>query len=103
MVVRDYDSEGGVTLRFSRDSLGGVKAGAAPAQPEAMPADGETHTLTDEEASMLEAFRRFKMRMHNDGEAFRWMARKPEGVQIVEETALLVHPSEVPVVRTRSL
>ena len=101
MVVRDYDSEGGVTLRFSRDGLGGVKAGAAPAQPEAMPADGETHTLTDEEASMLEAFRRFKIRMHNDGEAFRWMARKPEGVQIVEETALLVHPSEVPVVKRR--
>ena len=41
MVVRDYDSEGGVTLRFTRDSLGGVKAGAAPAQPEAMPAQPE--------------------------------------------------------------
>lgn len=54
---------------------------------EAMRAEGKAFTLTDEEISMLESFRRFKLRMRKDGEVFKWQTRKPEGVQLVEETA----------------
>lgn len=61
---------------------------------EAMRAEGKALTLTDEEIEMLRAFRRFKLRMRKDGEAFSWQTRRPEGVQIVEETAQIIHPSE---------
>ncbi len=61
---------------------------------EAMRAEGKALTLTDEEIDLLGAFRRFKLRMRKDGETFTWQTRKPQGVQIVEETALIVHPNE---------
>jgi uncharacterized protein YecA (UPF0149 family) len=61
---------------------------------EAMRAEGKALTLTDEEIDLLQAFRRFKVRMHKDGEIFTWQIRRPEGVQIVEETAQIVHPRE---------
>lgn len=61
---------------------------------EAMKAEGKALTLSDEEIEMLHAFRRFKIRMRKNGEMFTWQTRMPEGVQIVEETAEIVHPSE---------
>jgi hypothetical protein len=61
---------------------------------EAMKAEGKALTLTDEEISLLQSFRRFKLRMRKDGEVFTWQTRRPEGVQIVEETAEIVHPQE---------
>jgi hypothetical protein len=61
---------------------------------EAMRAEGKALTLTDEEIELLSAFRRFKLRMRKDGETFSWQTRKPEGVQIVAETAEIVHPRE---------
>ena len=61
---------------------------------EAMRAEGKALTLSDEEIEMLQAFRRFKLRMQKDGEVFTWQTRKPEGVQLVEETAQIVHPNE---------
>jgi uncharacterized protein YecA (UPF0149 family) len=61
---------------------------------EAMRAEGKALTLTDEEIDLLQAFRRFKLRMRKDGEIFNWQSRKPEGVQIVQETAEIVHPQE---------
>lgn len=61
---------------------------------EAMREEGKALTLSDEEISMLESFRRFKLRMRKDGEIFTWQTRKPEGVQLVDETAEIVHPNE---------
>lgn len=61
---------------------------------ESMKAEGKALELTSEEEDMLHAFRRFKLRMTKDGEVFTWQSRKPEGVQIVEETANIVHPNE---------
>jgi uncharacterized protein YecA (UPF0149 family) len=61
---------------------------------EAMRAEGKAFTLTDEEVELLGSFRRFKLRMTKDGEVFTWQTRKPEGVQIVQETANIVHPNE---------
>lgn len=62
---------------------------------DAMRAEGFALTITDEEIQMLESFRRFKLRMRKDGEMFTFQTRKPEGVQIVQETAEIIHPSEV--------
>jgi hypothetical protein len=65
-------------------------------QIEAMRSEGKALTLTDEELNMLKSFRRFKLRIRKDGEVFTWQTRKPDGIQIVEETAEIVHPNEVP-------
>lgn len=62
---------------------------------EAMRTEGKALSLTDEEIDLLTAFRRFKLRMRKDGEVFTWQSRMPEGVQIVQETANIIHPSEV--------
>ena len=62
---------------------------------EVMKAEGKALTLSDEELSMLESFRRFKLRMRRDGEVFTWQTRRPEGVQLVQETAEVLHPNEV--------
>ncbi len=61
---------------------------------EVMRAEGKAYTLTDEEISMIESFRRFKLRMRKNGEIFTFQTAMPEGVQIVEETAQVIHPSE---------
>jgi hypothetical protein len=61
---------------------------------EEMKNEGTALILTEEEENMLRSFRRFKLRMRKNGEVFRWQSRIPEGVQIVEETAEIVHPSE---------
>lgn len=61
---------------------------------QAMKERGEAFELTEEEEKMLVAFRRFKLRMRKDGEVFTWQSRKPEGVQIVQDTAEIVHPNE---------
>ena len=37
---------------------------------EAMRSEGKAYTLTEEEISMIESFRRFKLRMRKDGEIF---------------------------------
>lgn len=57
--------------------------------------EGKALTLSDEEFSMLESFRRFKLRMRKDGEVFTWQTRRPEGVQIVSSTAEVIAPQEV--------
>lgn len=61
---------------------------------ELMKEEGKALVLTEEEERMLRFFRRFKLRMRKDDEVFTWHTRKPEGVQIVEETAQIVHPAE---------
>ena len=61
---------------------------------EAMRAEGKAYTLTDEEIAMIESFRRFKLRMRRDGEVFTFQTRRPEGVQIVQDTVEIIHPSE---------
>lgn len=61
---------------------------------ELMKEEGKALVLTAEEEDMLRTFRRFKLRMRKDGEVFTWQTRRPEGVQIVEETAEIIHPSE---------
>jgi len=62
---------------------------------ELMKEEGKAMVLTDEEERMLQSFRRFKLRMRKDGEVFTWQTRRPEGVQLVEETAFIVDPAEV--------
>jgi len=61
---------------------------------ERMKEEGLALVLTPEEEDMLRSFRRFKLRMRKDGEVFTWQTRRPEGVQIVEETAEIVSPQE---------
>jgi hypothetical protein len=61
----------------------------------AMKAEGKAYELSDEEEQMILAFRRFKLRIRHHGEVFKWQTRKPEGVQIVEDTAEIIHPQEV--------
>ena len=61
---------------------------------ELMKAEGKAMELTSEEEEMLRSFRRFRFRMTKAAETFTWQTRKPEGVQIVEETAQIIHPSE---------
>lgn len=55
---------------------------------------GEALVLSSEEDSMLRQFRRFKLRMRKNGEVFTWQTRKPEGIEIVQDSALILHPSE---------
>jgi len=62
---------------------------------ESMKAEGKAFELSEEEIEMLQSFRRFKLRMKNHGEVFKWQTRKPEGVQLVEDTAQIVHPAEM--------
>lgn len=61
---------------------------------ERMKEEGKALVLTDEEERMLHSFRRFKLRMRKHGEVFTWQTRKPEGVQLAEETTEIIHPSE---------
>ena len=65
-------------------------------QIEEMRAEGKALTLSDEEFSLIESFRRFKLRMRKNGEVFTWQTRIPEGVQLAEDTAEIIYPSEVP-------
>ena len=59
-----------------------------------MKAEGSAHELSAEEEAMLLSFRRFKLRMRKDGEVFTWQTRRPSDIEIVEETGLVLHPSE---------
>ena len=61
---------------------------------ERMKAEGAALVLVEEEEKMLHSFRRFKLRMRRNGEVFTWQTRMPGGVQLAEETAEVVHPSE---------
>ncbi len=61
---------------------------------ELMKEEGKALVLTAEEEEMLRSLRRFKLRMTKNSDVFKWQTRKPDGVQIVEETANIVHPSE---------
>lgn len=61
---------------------------------EQMRAEGKALTLSDEELKLLESFRRFKLRMREDVEVFTWKTRKPEGVQLVTDTAELIAPEQ---------
>lgn len=60
-----------------------------------MKAEGKALELSEEEEQMLKSFRRFKLRMRKNGEVFKWQTRLPEGVQIAEETGIVIHPQEV--------
>lgn len=61
-----------------------------------MKEEGQALILTPEEENMLRSFRRFKLRMRKQGEIFTWQSRIPEGVDLVEDSGLVVHPDEVP-------
>ena|SRR5215831_1057164 len=61
---------------------------------EQMKDEGKALVLTEEEESMLWSFRRFKLRMRKNGEVFTWQTRKPEGVQLVTDTAEVILPQE---------
>lgn len=65
------------------------------AEIEKMRNEGKALTLTGEEENMLRSFRRFKLRMRKNGEVFTWQTRLSEDVQLVKETAKIIHPSEV--------
>lgn len=62
---------------------------------EAMKRDGKALSLTDEELELLRAFRQFKLRMRRNGEVFRRQTQMPDGVQVVDETAEILHPFEI--------
>jgi hypothetical protein len=62
---------------------------------EEMKTEGKALVLTDEENQLLHSFRRFKLRMRDDNEVFTWRTKKPEGIQLVEDTAEILHPMEV--------
>jgi hypothetical protein len=60
-----------------------------------MKEEGKALVLSSEEENMLRSFRRFKLRMRKQGEVFTWQTRIPEGVDLVEDSGLVMHPSEV--------
>lgn len=60
----------------------------------AMRAEGKAYALTDEEIQLIESFRRFKLRMRKVSEVFTFQTRRTDGIQIVQETAEIIHPSE---------
>lgn len=62
---------------------------------EAMRAEGKAFSLADEEIDLLQAFRRFKLRMRKNGETFTWQSHISDEVVIAEDTAEIVHPNEV--------
>jgi hypothetical protein len=64
------------------------------AMVEQMKAEGKAMVFSEEEERMLKEFRRFKLRMRKNGQIFTWQTRMPEGVQLVEDTAEIIHPSE---------
>jgi hypothetical protein len=59
-----------------------------------MKAEGSAHELSAEEEAMLLSFRRFRLRMRKVCEVFTWQTRKPEGIEVVQETANVLHPQE---------
>jgi hypothetical protein len=61
---------------------------------EQMKAEGSAHELSAEEEAMLLSFRRFRLRMRKVCEVFTWQTRKPEGIEVVQETANILHPQE---------
>lgn len=62
------------------------------AEIEKMKTEGSAVELSEEEMQMLAEFRRFKLRMRKPCEVFSWATRRPEGVQVVSDTAEVVHP-----------
>lgn len=78
-----------------RDSIHALEARARVAREiESMKAEGKAIALSDEEMDMLQAFRRFKLRMRKNGEMFTWQSRMPEGFEIVNQTAEILTPAE---------
>lgn len=61
---------------------------------EEMKAEDKVLVLTAEEEDMLRSFRRFKLRMKKNGQVFTWQTCLPEGVQLAEETGVIVDPRE---------
>lgn len=61
---------------------------------ELMKEEGKAMELSSEEEDMLKSFRRFKLRMRKQSEMFTWQTQRPHGVQIVSETAEIMHPME---------
>lgn len=64
------------------------------AEIQKMKEEGTALVLSEEEMQMLRAFRRFKLRMRKDLDVFKWNTQAPREVQIVEETAEIIHPGE---------
>jgi Zn-dependent metalloprotease len=64
-------------------------------QMKQMIATKEINILSEEEENMIHSFRRFKTRMRKNGQVFTWQTRMPEGVQVVDDSALVLHPNEV--------
>ena len=64
------------------------------AEIELMREEGKALTLSDEEVSMLTAFRRFKLRMRKSMEVFNWSTHIPDRIQVVNETAEIIYPNE---------
>ena len=60
-----------------------------------MKAEDKILILSSEEEDLLRSFRRFKLRMHKNGEVFTWQTVLPKGVQIAEETGVIVDPREI--------
>jgi len=82
-------------LPESKDAIRNMKARSRIHQEiEAMRAEGKALTLTDEEIRLLESFRRFKIRMRKNGEVFTWQTALPNGVELVKDTAEIIHPNE---------
>ena len=77
------------------DAFKKLEARARVAQEiEAMKAEGKALVLSDEEIELLRSFRRFKLRMTKAAETFSWQTRRPDGIEVVSETAQIIHPQE---------
>lgn len=92
MKYRELEDRASLLAAEKEDMVRKLEARATIiAEIEAMRQEGKALTLTEEEISMLEAFRRFKLRMRKDGEVFKWQTRRDEGA---EDTAEIVTPYE---------
>ena len=57
--------------------------------------EGKALTLSDEELQLLKSFRRFKLRMIKTSEIFNWQTTSSTGIEIVQDTAEIIHPNEL--------
>ncbi len=96
MQSEKYDElESRASLSNELDAIKKLEARARVHQEiELMKTEGKALELSDEEERMLHSFRRFKLRMRKHGEVFTWQTRRVEGVQLVEDTAEIIHPNE---------
>lgn len=93
MYVRELEKRAGASDHA--DEIHALEARArVVSEIEKMRAEGKVHVLADEEVELIASFRRFKLRMRKPAEMFTWQTRRPDSIELVEQTAEVILPRE---------